>query len=43
LENKQYLIAEARREQIINAAVEVLREIGYSLMFGKKLYWLLLH
>jgi len=29
LENKQYLIAEARREQIIKAAVEVLKEIGY--------------
>ncbi|WP_337969845.1 TetR/AcrR family transcriptional regulator [Virgibacillus salexigens] len=29
MENKQYLIAEARREQIIKAAVEVLREIGY--------------
>lgn len=29
MENKQYLIAEARREQIIKAAVEVLREVGY--------------
>lgn len=29
MKNKQYLIAEARREQIIKAAVEVLREIGY--------------
>ncbi len=29
MENKQYLIAEARREQIIKAAVEVLSEIGY--------------
>ena len=29
MENKQYLIAEARREQIIKAAVEVLKEIGY--------------
>ncbi|EJR42781.1 TetR/AcrR family transcriptional regulator [Bacillus cereus group sp. TH204-1LC] len=29
MENKQYLIAEARREQIIKAAIEVLREIGY--------------
>lgn len=29
MENKQYLIAEARREQIIKAAIEVLRKIGY--------------
>jgi|SRR5699024_115517 len=29
MKNKQYLIAEARRDQIIKAAVEVLREIGY--------------
>ncbi|SDX16698.1 transcriptional regulator, TetR family [Marininema mesophilum] len=29
MENKQYLIAEARREQIIKAAIEVLRETGY--------------
>lgn len=29
MKNKQYSIAEARRDQIIKAAVEVLREIGY--------------
>lgn len=29
MENKQYLIAEARKEQIIKAATEVLTEIGY--------------
>ncbi|MBD1380803.1 TetR/AcrR family transcriptional regulator [Metabacillus arenae] len=30
MENKQYLIAEARREQIIKAAIEVLTEVGYA-------------
>ncbi|WP_026702465.1 TetR/AcrR family transcriptional regulator [Salibacterium aidingense] len=30
MENKQYLIAEARREQIIKASIEVLTDIGYS-------------
>lgn len=29
MKNKQYLIADARKEQIINAAIEVLRDIGY--------------
>ncbi|MFM9277518.1 TetR/AcrR family transcriptional regulator [Paenibacillus jiagnxiensis] len=29
MENKQYLIADARREQIIKAAIVVLAEIGY--------------
>ncbi|MDN8592872.1 TetR family transcriptional regulator [Chryseobacterium mucoviscidosis] len=29
MKNKQYLIADARREQIIHAAIEVLTEIGY--------------
>ncbi|MEB3056568.1 TetR/AcrR family transcriptional regulator [Bacillus pseudomycoides] len=29
MENKQSFIAEARREQIITAAIEVLKEIGY--------------
>ncbi|MBD1382992.1 TetR/AcrR family transcriptional regulator [Metabacillus arenae] len=29
MDNKQYLIADARREQIIKAAIEVLTEIGY--------------
>ena len=29
MEKKRYLIAEARREQIIKAAIEVLKEIGY--------------
>lgn len=29
MENKQYLIAEARREQVIKAAIKVLTEIGY--------------
>ncbi len=29
MENKQSLIADARREQIIKAAIEVLREVGY--------------
>lgn len=29
MENKQYLIAEARREQVMKAAIEVLTEIGY--------------
>lgn len=28
--DKQYLIAEARREQIIKASIEVLQDIGYS-------------
>ncbi|MFB5265182.1 TetR/AcrR family transcriptional regulator [Paenibacillus enshidis] len=30
MENKQSLIADARREQIIKAAIEVLTEIGYN-------------
>ncbi|MDG0810584.1 TetR/AcrR family transcriptional regulator [Cohnella rhizosphaerae] len=29
MENKQYLIAEARREQVIKAAIKVLTDIGY--------------
>ncbi|MFS0726436.1 TetR/AcrR family transcriptional regulator [Paenibacillus sp. 1P07SE] len=29
MNSKQYFIADARREQIIHAAIEVLREIGY--------------
>lgn len=29
MKNKQYMIADARREQIIHAAIEVLTEIGY--------------
>ncbi|MDQ0220335.1 TetR/AcrR family transcriptional regulator [Peribacillus cavernae] len=29
MENKQYLIANARREQVIKAAIEILAEIGY--------------
>ncbi|WP_339304448.1 TetR family transcriptional regulator [Paenibacillus sp. FSL R5-0519] len=29
MKNKQYLIADARKEQIIHAAIEVLTEIGY--------------
>ncbi|WP_440119085.1 TetR/AcrR family transcriptional regulator [Paenibacillus sp. QZ-Y1] len=29
MKNKKYLIADARREQIIHAAIEVLTEIGY--------------
>lgn len=36
MENRQSFIAEARREQIIKAAIEVLREIGYvSTSLGK--------
>ncbi|MCD7034819.1 TetR family transcriptional regulator [Metabacillus sp. GX 13764] len=30
MENKQYLIADARKEQIMKAAIEVLAEIGYQ-------------
>ncbi|TDQ36589.1 TetR/AcrR family transcriptional regulator [Aureibacillus halotolerans] len=30
MDNKQYLIADARREQIIKASIEVLTEIGYK-------------
>ncbi|MBM7578549.1 TetR/AcrR family transcriptional regulator [Jeotgalibacillus terrae] len=29
MKNKQYLIADARKEQIINAAIDALREYGY--------------
>lgn len=31
MENKQYLIADARKEQIIKAAIEVLEELGYHI------------
>jgi TetR/AcrR family transcriptional regulator, transcriptional repressor of bet genes len=30
MENKQYLIADARKEQIIKAAIEVLADLGYQ-------------